>query len=480
MNQAAPRAVLLDMGASGPRAREGGALVSSLASRGFALERFGDARVLLAHLQDEPADVLVVDADSPTLEVRELVERLRGDARTASLLLAALTSGDVRELPSRGEFALVLAKPINADEAASRIEALVATRLRAQGNARELRGDLAQITLPDLLQLLSVGRARGTLVVDALGRAGTLTLVESELRDITCGPARGLKALVRLLGLSEGTFVFTYGLSEPPPAEGAPPREGMLLLGPALFEATRHVDEIQRLKRVLPGAWVEVRRVENPTVEPALEERSSVRAGREEVLRLLASPRTMGALLDTSPLPDLDLLEAIDGLHRDECIEFVGASVDDRLPVLEAGFAAALVSRLGERGQQLQRIAVVTAEAPSELLRALAGVAGFAPTEGTVHEEVPFGPLGTLALGEARVELFALPLEREWSPLWSVFTARAGAALVLSRDDDTAALVQRLREEMGVGAVAPVAPPARTGGLIEGLRAVLQDLTPRR
>ena len=71
------RAVALEMGASGPRARESNALAASLSARGFAYERYADPRTAFEALASQPADVLLVDADSPWLDLREFVEALR-------------------------------------------------------------------------------------------------------------------------------------------------------------------------------------------------------------------------------------------------------------------------------------------------------------------------------------------------------------------------------------------------------------------
>jgi CheY-like chemotaxis protein len=470
----ARRAVLLDMGASGPRAREGGALAGSLSARGFSLERFGDAKAVLAALAAKPADVLIVDADSPSLDLREFVETLRADPRTARTLVVALASGDPRELPARREIALTLAKPINADDAASRLEGLVVTRQHAATNTRELRGHLSQISLPDLLQLLSVNRATGTLTVDAPGRLGTVVLDGGELRAVSTGPARGLKAFVRLLGLTEGSFVFTHGDIDPALAGE------VLALGPMLFEATRHVDEIARLKPTLPEPWVEVRRSRAP-MPAELEARMQDQPALGEVARLLATPRTLSALLDASPLPDADVLEALDAFRKAGLVEIAGGAVSDRVDVLESSYAAALVARMAEAGRSLSRVMVLVDPGPGPvdgaLLRALGGLSGFVPAEGAPGGAIPLGTLGTLVLGGARVELFAVPAAGDLSPLWAVFGAGAQAAIVTARGRDGHEREVLARE---VGLPVGVVTTLSTHGVADALRSALEQVKPGR
>ncbi|MFO0563539.1 MAG: DUF4388 domain-containing protein [Polyangiales bacterium] len=476
------RAVFLDVGAIGPRAREGGALAASLAGRGFAIERLPDGQTTLEALAREPADLLVIDADSPSLDLRAFMEALRGEARTASTLVVALASGDPRELPARREIALTLSKPIHADEASSRLEALVVTRLRAASNARELRGDLGQITFPDLLQLFAVNRATGTLSVDAPGRFGSVVLDSGEVKSITCGTAAGMKAFVRLLALPEGSFVFNHR-----ELDSAQSSLESMPLGPALFEATRQIDEIARLKPSMPEPWMEVRkaRLVWPSV---ITDRFEKEPALFDVARLLDTTKTLGALLDASPLPDADLLSALDELRREGLVEVAGGTSSGRVEVLDSTIARALAERIANVGGA--RVVVVVdhdvASADVALARALGGVAGFVAAEGAGSGGMveTLAPLGTLVIGALRIELFAVPATREFSPLWAVFGAGASAALVAVGETDSAALAREvfateLSLPVGV-AIAPWTASNVAAALRSALTARVADRAQRR
>lgn len=451
------RAVLLELGATGPRAREGGALANSLSARGFAIERLPDAATALEALIRVPADVLVVDADSPALDLRTFVETLRKDPRIARTMIVALASGDARELPARREIALTLSKPIHADEAASRVDALVVTRQRAASNNRELRGDLGQITLPDLLQLLAVNRSTGTLNIDAAGRFGTVVLDAGEVRTVSCGATAGMKAFVRLLALPEGPFVFTHNALEANISDIEP-----MALGPALFEATRHIDEIARLKPSLPESWTEVRKARLVWPE-AITARFDREPALFEVARLLDTTRTLGALLDASPLPDADLLTALDELRREGLVEIAGGASAGRVEVVDAGLARALSDWITERGYTGRVLVVLDGDVSSSdvtLLRALAGVAGFVAAESVGSTDASsLGTLGTLGIGTLRLELYYVPATREYSPLWAVFGANATAALIVVNSADRASLAREvLSTELDLPVGVAVAP----------------------
>lgn len=472
------RAVSLEMGASGPRARDSNALEASLSARGFAYERYADPRSVLEALAQQPADLLLVDADSPWLDLREFVEALRRDPRTTRTLIVALVSGDARELPARREIALVLNKPINADEAASRLEGLVLTRQRAASNTRELRGDLAQLPLPDLLQLLAASRASGTLAVEATGRRGSLVLDNGELREVSFGPAEGLKAFVRMLMLVEAPFVFTHGVLGSQTGD-------VLSLAPALFEATRQIDEINRLRGALPEAWVEIRRSARPASE-AIRAARAARPALAELERLLETPRPLGLLLDASIQSDADMLDALETYRADGLLDIAGAVSGDRIEVLDPAFAPALVARLDETGRTMARVLILVDRTPGavegSLPSALGGLQGFVAAVGAVTAPGAPGALGILQVGEARVELFAVPGESDLYPLCAVFGATADAAVLLlspSVPGATAIAQRGIAEELGL-------PVARVEGALDArslgaaLRDALHQLNPRR
>ncbi len=451
------RAVLLDVGATGPRAREGGALANSLSARGFAIERMPDGVSAIEALVRDPADVLVIDADSPSLDLRSFVETLRNDPRIARTMIVALASGDARDLPARRDIALTLTKPIHADEAASRVDALVVTRQRAASNTRELRGDLGQISFPDLLQLLAVNRSTGTLNIDAAGRFGVVTLDVGEVKTVSCGATSGMKAFVRLLGLPEGPFVFTHNSLDASTSTLDP-----MPLSPALFEATRQIDEIARLKPSLPESWTEVRKAR--LVWP---ETITARFDREpalfEVARLLDTTRTLGALLDASPLPDADLLTALDELRREGLVEIAGGASAGRVEVVDAGLARALSEWINERGYIGRVLVVIDRDGTGvdvSLLRALGGVAGFVAAESVGNMDAPaLGVLGTLGIGSLRLELYYAPATREYSPLWAIFGANATAALILVNSADRATLAREvLAAELDLPVGVAIAP----------------------
>lgn len=133
------------------------------------------------------------------------------------------------------------------DRIISRI-ADVAPRTSNKGaGAQETRGDLQQVPLIDLLQLLSMNRRSGVLGITTPSGAGEVRLAAGEVIDAVYRRLEGEKALFRLLGERDGHFAFS-------PGEPMSGRRILSATSPLLIEAMRQVDEVRRRRTELAPA----------------------------------------------------------------------------------------------------------------------------------------------------------------------------------------------------------------------------------
>ena len=288
----------------------------------------------------------------------------------------------------------------------------------------ELRGDLQQMPLVDLLQLLAMNRRTGVLAVSTPAGAGELRVADGEVLDAVYRRLEGEKAFYRLLSEREGSFVF---------APGTPPAVARVTKGTStlLMEAMRQKDEVDRIRRDLGVGAAYVTSDEPPDDdEPRL-------VG--DVREALSQPRTLDELIDELPSPDLEVLHVLVKLFEAGKVRRVDGSRDqapisppEQLPVLRA-----LVARLARDGFA-GPARVVVASTPSRIhtfghaLRSVAGTT--APAEPTPGTPVPH-ELGTLKLGEgAELLLVGLPVVDAFAPLWSLTLPGIGALLRLDRN----------------------------------------------
>ena len=458
------------------------ALAPALRQRGYQVHAARDgSRALQIAILRFP-DLVLLDERCPLLDARTFVRILRTNPRTERIPIVITGEGLDDERARQGSF---LRKPFNEDEVLARIEQIfrrVDAARAVSGESREIEGNLAQIPIFDLLQILSVNRKTGRLAVEREGERAEIALAEGRVVDAVMGAAVGEKALYRLLSRREGQFAFVPGPA--PQVERIERKVDELVL-----EGLRQADEIARLFPSLPSPKDEVELAVHPSEIPA-----GLHPVTEEVIALLAAPRRMDELVDRCRASDLEAMRALVALlERGFARRREGATrLDPVVPLLaphELHALRARISRGRSSGPHTVGKVVVVGGGPLARRTALArfgGVPGF-----RAADEAPagFGTFGRLTLDEGvRVDLAELPGERAQRPLWRPFAAGALGALVLLPADGVEALLRELATVLRLPAVvcgpkdAPVPDALREapGGFAlagsdaaEGLRALL-------
>jgi CheY-like chemotaxis protein len=307
----------------------------------------------------------------------------------------------------------------------ARIGSVIPRPMPVEGSQGEVRGDLSQVPLVDLLQVLSMNRRTGALSVTTSLGAGEVRIGDGEVLDAVYRRLEGEKALYRLLGEREGIFAFV-------PGGTVALRRVSMGTSMLIMEAMRHFDEVDRLKKQLaPGGDVLI------TSEP-------VQAGapktEREVMAVLQTPHSIDEVLDDVHAPDLDVLQAIEVLSARGALRRIPRAAmvtrlasEERLQVLRA-----LASRLCREGfSGAPRIAFA---APAQKLASMANAILRIEDSVPPPDPLPSAPvphlLATIRLGDA-VELgvIGLPLAAQFSPLWMLTLAGAGAVVRLDGAD---------------------------------------------
>jgi DNA-binding response OmpR family regulator len=415
------------------------ALAPALRQRGYQVHAARDgSRALQIAILRFP-DLVLLDERCPLLDARTFVRILRTNPRTERI--PVVITGESQDA-DRARLGTFLRKPFNHDEVLARIEQIFrrADAAKAVGaESREIEGNLAQIPLVDLLQILAVNRKTGKLALEREGERAEIALEDGRVLDARTRGVAAEKALFRLLTLREGQFAFVPGPS------GAHPRIERKV-EELLLEGLRQADEVARLLPALPqpGELLEL------TVHP-----SEIPAGlhpvTEEVVALLDAARPFQHVIDRCRGSDLEAMRAVQALlERGYARRGAAPSPPaDAPPLLAPHELHALRARIGRgRSSGPQTVGKVLLAGGGPLARRAAlarlqAVPGF-------HLETPtpagFGTVGRLSLGEGvRVDVTELPGDRGLRPLWRPFAAGAIGALVLLPADD----VEPLLAEMG-------------------------------
>jgi DNA-binding response OmpR family regulator len=414
-------------------------LAPALRQRGWQVHAARDgARALQIAILRFP-DVILFDERSPLLDARTFVRILRTNPRTERI--PVVLTGDSSDA-DRARLGTYLKKPFNQDEVLARIEGIFRRADAAKavsGESREIEGNLAQIPLVDLLQILAVNRKTGRLAVERENERAEISLAEGRVVDAVMGPVVGEKALWRLLTRREGQFAFVPGAA--PAAERIERKLEELIL-----EGLRQADEVAVLLPALPLPTDLVERAVHPAELPP-----GLHPVTEEVLRLLDGPRAFGEIVDRCKGSDLEAMRAVSALlERGFARRREGAAPPpEAAPLLAPHALHALRTRIARgRASGAQAVGKIVVVGGGPLARR-AAYARFATVPGFERGEEEtafgFGTVGRLQLAEGiRVDVTELPGDRAQRPLWRPFAAGAVGALVLLPADGAEPLLDEV------------------------------------
>lgn len=391
-----------------------GALASKLRSRGLEVWIADGLESAVARARAGRPDVVLLAAELGGETERELAEALGTAALTCFRLVDEAEPGRASLLPRR-----------DADAIARRMHALPTASSSIVPEASDFRGDLAQVSIVDLIQLLGANRRSGVLLLQTPLGAGEVRFGDGEVVDALYRRLEGKKALFRLLGERDGTFSFVGGHA------GSYIRR---IEGPTyalLMDGVRELDEVRELRAGLglgDDSLVDV--------QPEVPSGNDARA---LVLGMLTSPRTLAELLDEVPALDLEVLQAVKRTLADGSIRRISGgtrrielSDPDRLGVL-----AALAKRVARPGfRDAGRLAI--AAEPGRLLGVGASLLRIAealpPSEAVPTTPIPH-VLATLRLAESvDLDIIGIPLVHAYAPLWSMVLPSCSAVAVLDSE----------------------------------------------
>ena len=110
--------------------------------------------------------------------------------------------------------------------------------------AEGFRGNLAQISLLDILRMLSSSRRSGRLDIHNAGKSGELFLVNGEIVHAVTGTQLGESGVYSLMSWLEGDFGFTPGIAPPERSIGTTTEQ-------LLLEAARQAEQWEDIKDIL-------------------------------------------------------------------------------------------------------------------------------------------------------------------------------------------------------------------------------------
>jgi CheY-like chemotaxis protein len=432
------------------------ALGKALGEAGFEVLLAKDgSKALEASILKTP-DIVLIDKHCPLIDAARFSSILRANPRTENTPLVVLAdAADVEVVSSHGYLEGVITKPFNEHEVVSRVQAIVTkleTAKRVRTEDKAIVGNLAQISLVDLLQIFSMNRKTGTLSLKLKAAMGEITVTEGRLTDARTGRASGQKALFRMLSEKQGEFSFAPGKhSKDTTLEGN--------TDSYVMEGMRQEDELAQLLPLLPARDDVVERVagEKPTTDLA----PVVRA----VLDALFEPRNVHDLFDAVAQTDFEVAQALTHLLEARLVR-KRATRDGATGNFEPVMPEALVFMLrsylhravpNSVNMQAPRVLLV-ADDPRRIGKFMTGlhhIPEFVRSE-VGSARFGYGALGRLPLApDLALEIVALPMRMDLLPSSVPLTMGGLGVICLSSGAEDSTGLEKFREVMEARMAVP-------------------------
>jgi CheY-like chemotaxis protein len=417
------------------------ALSSYLREKGLEIIEAADGSKALSETLLRKPDILLLDLSVPILPPERLVQILRSNPNTRSMPVFFLSDREQSVSGFRQGVDEFIRKPFHEEEILLRIQRTLYQDPLSEAltGDSEISGNLSQIFLPDLWQMLAMNRKNGILQVEAEHISGTVYIERGEIISAVTRNIAGEKALFRLIPLKEGKFRFLPGKVGVRRTIFTPSQQ-------AILEGMRHDDELRRLGDTLPRS--------TDAVAVISEAREIAAAGGviREILLLAEFCATVEEIVDNCGFPDLVVYETLIALRARGVLEFGNFDARPRKSeFLPSEDLARLRARLEDNGSAAGEASgqiVVYLPDPSLLEGLLVALGKFREFEiDNVFfslrrkEGIPAGMFGRLRVGETcSVRLYVFPYLRVHSPLWYTLAPSPLGIVVFLKDEMSGSL----------------------------------------
>lgn len=421
------------------KSRQGLALF--LREKGLEVVEASDGSKALAETLLRKPDVILLDLAVPILAPDRLVQILRSNPNTKNLPVFFLSDREQSVSGFRPGVDEFLRKPYHEEEILLRIQRTLFQDPLSEAltGDSEISGNLSQIFIPDLWQMLSMNRKSGILQVEGDRLSGSIYIERGEIVSAATQNIIGEKALFRMIPLREGKFRFLPGKVGVRRTIFTPGQH-------AILEGLRHEDELQKIRDILPPP--------TDAVAVVMDGKDIAAAGGavREVLLLSEFCSRVEDIVNNCNFPDLAVYEAILSLKSRGVLK---VGVFDALPTksefLPTENLARLRAKLEEKGTVgaggTGRVVFFLPD-PGLLESLVMALGKFRDFEiDNVFfslrrkEGFPHGVFGRLKVGEkCPVLLYAFPYQRSVSPLWYTLASAPLGIVVFLKDEMTGSL----------------------------------------
>ena len=190
-----------------------------LLNDGFTVDTADGIDEAFERIEERSPDVMLIDPGPGTDDILGLLRRASDDARLDGMPLVILAQRDDPVLKLRALRQGIdewLPKSCNLEELSARVDNLVLRERRRaspeRARRRGISGSLANLSLPEIVQMLVIGTKTACVRISAPDGKGQIWFREGVLVHATCRGAKGDEAFLQMLRWNDGSFVVEHGL----------------------------------------------------------------------------------------------------------------------------------------------------------------------------------------------------------------------------------------------------------------------------
>lgn len=288
-------------------------------------------------LQNQPA-IIIISLDLPLIDGVKLSQIIRTNPKTESIPIFYLNDKTIHLSHFRRNTDHFIIKPFNVDElkrilTAARKKILNTTYFKKED---EFSGNLKQMQMPDLLQVLSMNQKTGNLYIYSdtsnKEKKAIVSLYKGRIINASLSKISGLKAMYRILAIKDGYFCFV-------PSEPELPDVISESTDSLIMEGLRQNDEMQEIRKKLGGEKLKI--YLNVSLEKLPQ---GLRPKTLEVISAIDVFPDLNELIDNVSVLDYEVLKIIQGLKEKNVIRI--EEVSDAIPTNNITFSADLLLEL--------------------------------------------------------------------------------------------------------------------------------------
>ncbi len=271
-------------------------LKSSLQKSGFATIEALDGEAALEQIKNEKPNLIVADIVMPKIDGFELCKLIREDPETSNIPFVFLTAkGELNDRVKGLNLGAddYISKPFHISEVTARIKAILQrsapapSELEDEGES-DLRGNLEQMNLAEILQTLGMNRKSGGLKIINQSRVGKIYFDSGDIVQASLGKYKSEEAVYRILTWDEGYFEFDS--NDKTDKVGITTGTNSLLM-----EGFRQREEYLKYKQVMPSYDSILKLTDS-------EHSDAMKSASQKVIALIDGQRTIQDIINLSPI----------------------------------------------------------------------------------------------------------------------------------------------------------------------------------